>query len=91
MLIELRGHNVEHAVAPRGERRTFRLFARLLTMPRLYRLAAPLGRLAQRPFARAGAIRALPGLFGEWTRSRDLPAVARRTFRERWAELERER
>jgi L-lactate dehydrogenase complex protein LldF len=91
MLIELRNQNVEHAVAPGGERLIFRLFARLLTMPRLYRLAAPLGRLAQRPFTRAGVIRKLPGPFGEWTRSRDLPPVAPRTFTEHWAEVDRER
>jgi L-lactate dehydrogenase complex protein LldF len=90
MLIELRAENVQDAVAPAQERRIFRLFARLLTMPRLYRLAAPLGRLAQRPFARDGGIGAIPGFFGEWTRTRDLPAVARRTFSERWADLERE-
>jgi L-lactate dehydrogenase complex protein LldF len=90
MLIELRNENVEHEVAPRGERLVFRLFARLLTRPRLFRLAASLGRLAQRPFARSGAIRGLPGLFGEWTRTRDLPPGARQTFTERWASLERE-
>jgi L-lactate dehydrogenase complex protein LldF len=91
MLIELRRENVTQAVAPAGEGRVFRLFARLLTMPGLYRLAAPLGRLAQRPFARAGAIGRLPGFFAEWTRTRDLPAIAPRTFTERWADLERER
>ena len=90
MLIELRKENVEHAVAPRAERLAFRLSARLLTMPWLYRLAAPLGRLLQRPFARAGVIRRLPLVFGEWTRTRDLPAIAPRTFSERWAELERD-
>jgi L-lactate dehydrogenase complex protein LldF len=90
MLIELRNENVEQRVAPRGERLIFRLFARLLTRPRLYRLAAPLGRLAQRAFLRKGAIATLPGPFGEWTRTRDLPPVAPRTFTERWAELERE-
>ena len=90
MLIELRNENVERAVAPRGERLIFRLFARLLARPRLFRLAGTLGRLAQRPFMRGGAITALPGLFGEWTRTRDLPAVAQQTFTERWAELERE-
>ncbi len=90
MLIELRQENIEHRIAPRGERVIFRLFARLLTRPWLYRLAAPLGRLAQRPFMRGGAIGALPGPFGEWTRTRDLPPVASRTFTERWAELERE-
>jgi L-lactate dehydrogenase complex protein LldF len=91
MLIELRSENVERAVAPRGERSVFGLFARLLARPRLYRLAVRLGRLAQRPFTTGGAIRRLPGLFGEWTRTRDLPPVAPRTFTERWAELERER
>jgi L-lactate dehydrogenase complex protein LldF len=90
MLIELRNENVEHEVAPRGERLVFRLFARLLTRPRLFRLAASFGRLAQRPFTRGDAIRGLPGLFGEWTRTRDLPPVARQTFTERWAALERE-
>ena len=59
-------------------------------MPGLFRLAAPVARVLQRPFARDGAIRRLPLFFGEWTRSRDLPAVAGRTFSERWAELERE-
>jgi L-lactate dehydrogenase complex protein LldF len=90
MLIELRKDNVERAVAPGAERFVFRIVARLLTMPGLFRLAAPVARVLQRPFARDGAIRRLPLFFGEWTRSRDLPAVARRTFSERWAELERE-
>jgi L-lactate dehydrogenase complex protein LldF len=89
MLIALRRDNVEAAVAPGPERVVFRLFARLLTRPALYRLAAPLGRLLQAPFARGGAIRRLPLFLGEWTRTRDLPAVAARTFSERWAELER--
>jgi L-lactate dehydrogenase complex protein LldF len=91
MLIELRSENVERAVAPRRERSVFGLFVRLLTRPWLYRLAVRLGRLSQRPFTSGGAIRRLPGLFGEWTRTRDLPPVASRTFTERWAELERER
>jgi L-lactate dehydrogenase complex protein LldF len=90
MLIELRNENVERAVAPRGERLVFRALARLLARPRLYRLAAALGRLAQRPFVRDGGLHALPGLLGEWTRTRDLPPVASRTFTERWAALERE-
>ncbi len=90
MLIELRKENVERGVAPGPERLVFKIFARLLTMPGLYRLAAPVGRLLQRPFARGGGIRRLPLFLGEWTRTRDLPAIAPRTFAERWAELERE-
>jgi len=91
MLIELRKENVERRVAPGSERLVFRLVARLLAMPRLYRLGAPLARLLQRPFVRDGAIHHLPLFFGEWTRTRDLPAVAPRTFTERWAQVERER
>jgi L-lactate dehydrogenase complex protein LldF len=91
MLIELRKDNVVHGVAPAAERSAFRLVGRLLRSPALYRMGAPLARLVQRPFARGGRIRRLPTFLGEWTRHRDLPAVASRTFSERWRELERER
>ena len=90
MLIELRREVDQQGIAPWPERAVFGAFAWLLQRPRLYRLSARLGRLLQRPFVRGGRIRWLPGLFGEWTRTRDLPAVARRTFHERWAALERE-
>jgi hypothetical protein len=40
---------------------------------------------------RDGTIRRLPRFLSSWTHTRDLPAVARRTFQERWAELEGER
>jgi L-lactate dehydrogenase complex protein LldF len=90
MLVELRREVDERGIAPWPERVAFKALAWLLRRPRLYRLAAPLGRSLQRPFARGGRIRALlPGL-GEWTRTRDLPPVANRTFQERWAALERE-
>jgi len=89
MLIELRREVDEKRIAPWTERIVFKAFGWLLTRPALYRLAAPVGRLLQRPFVRDGAIRSLP-LFGDWTRTRDLPAVARRTFRERWKGLETE-
>jgi L-lactate dehydrogenase complex protein LldF len=91
MLVELRRQVDEQRVAPWSERVAFRTLARILTSPALYRLAARAGRLAQRPFARGGAIRGVPLALGEWTRTRDLPPVAARTFQERWAELERER
>jgi len=89
MLIELRREVDEKRIAPWTERIVFKSFGWLLRRPALYRLAAPVGRLLQRPFVRDGAIRSLP-LFGDWTRTRDLPMVARRTFRERWRNLELE-
>jgi L-lactate dehydrogenase complex protein LldF len=90
MLVELRRQVDEQRIAPWPERLVFGLFGWLLQRPGLYRLSARLGRILQRPFVRDGAIRRLPLFFGEWTRTRDLPAVASRTFQERWAELERE-
>ncbi|MGH7277838.1 MAG: LutB/LldF family L-lactate oxidation iron-sulfur protein [Candidatus Rokuibacteriota bacterium] len=91
MLVELRKEVDERKIAPWSERVLFKSVARLLARPALFRLAAPVARLLQWPLARQGAIGRLPFFFGRWTRTRDLPAVAPRTFSERWAELERER
>lgn len=85
MLIELRREVDEGKIAPWIERVTFKLLTRVLTRPALYRLAARAGRVLQRPFVRGGAIGHLPLFLGDWTRTRDLPPVAARTFQERWA------
>src|SRR3989475_4480078 len=85
MLIELPREGGEAKIAPWTERVAFTLLSRLLRHPRLYRLAARAGRLLQRPFAGSGRVSRLPLFFGEWTRTRDLPPVASRTFQERWA------
>ncbi|MBI1733847.1 MAG: iron-sulfur cluster-binding protein [Candidatus Rokubacteria bacterium] len=90
MLVELRRQLDEQRIAPWAERVAFKTLATVLRRPALYRLAARAGRLVQAPFARAGTIRGVPLVFGEWRRTRDLPAVAPRTFQERWAELERD-
>jgi L-lactate dehydrogenase complex protein LldF len=90
MLIELRRDLDERRIAPWPERVVFKTFARLLRRPALYRLAARGARLFQMPFVRDGAVRGVPFFFVDWTRTRDLPAVAPRTFQERWPELERE-
>jgi len=87
MLIALRHRLDRERIAPLGERLMFRIFGRVLASPALFRLGAALGRLAQRPFVRDGRLRSLPLLFGRWTRSRDLPPLARRTFSERWKDL----
>jgi L-lactate dehydrogenase complex protein LldF len=90
MLIDLRREASERRIAPWPERALFAAFGWLLQHPALYRAAARLGRLAQRPLVRGGAIRRAPPMLGEWTRTRDLPPIAARTFQERWADLERE-
>jgi L-lactate dehydrogenase complex protein LldF len=90
MLIELRKEVDERRIAPWSERVVFAGLGRVLRRPAFYRAATRIGRLLQRPFTRGGTIRRLPLFFGDWTRTRDLPAVAARTFQERWSELERE-
>ncbi len=46
-----------------------------------------LGRVAQRLLPHHGGwIRRAPSLLGGWTSTRDLPPIAAKTFRERWAE-----
>ena len=89
MLIELRKDVNERRIAPWSERVVFGALGRLLQHPALYRVAARLGRWLQRPFVRGEVIRRVPLVFGDWTRTRDLPPVAARTFQERWADLER--
>jgi L-lactate dehydrogenase complex protein LldF len=89
MLIELRKDVSERRIAPWSERVVFGALGRLLQHPALYRVAARLARLVQRPFVRGDVIRRVPLVFGDWTRTRDLPPIAARTFQERWAELER--
>jgi L-lactate dehydrogenase complex protein LldF len=56
--------------------------------PRLYRLAAALAVRAMRLFSRKGWITRMP-LAGGWTRYRDLPAPAGRTFMEQLRRQER--
>jgi L-lactate dehydrogenase complex protein LldF len=90
MLVELRREVSEQRVAAWPERLVFKAFAWLLARPALYRRAAPLARLLQRPFARGHVLPHLPLFAGEWTRTRDLPVVAGSTFQERWPALERE-
>jgi L-lactate dehydrogenase complex protein LldF len=87
MLIELREHLDREKIAPWSERVVFRAFRRLLMSETAFRASTRAGRLLQKPFVRGGRLRGLPLLFARWTRTRDLPPVAPRTFRERWKDL----
>ena len=60
-------------------------FATVMSTPWLLNLGRRLGRMLAKPMLRNGRIgpTGLP-LISRWTRARDLPAPAARTFRERW-------
>jgi L-lactate dehydrogenase complex protein LldF len=83
VLVHLRAKAVE-ATPSTAEHASMRAAAWIFAGPRRFRLATRLGRLAQRPFARAGTIRRVPGPLSAWTRTRDLPPLARESFREWW-------
>jgi L-lactate dehydrogenase complex protein LldF len=74
---------------PSLEHTTFRAWAFAWRRSGRYRLFAGASRLGQRLFARRGRIRKAPFPLSRWTRGRDLPPVAKETFRERWSRRER--
>lgn len=84
-LIALRRDVVKQKAGP-AERGAFRWWARMWSRPGSYALSARLARLGQVAFRRGSRIRRAPFPLSRWTRERDLPPVARRTFRERWKE-----
>jgi L-lactate dehydrogenase complex protein LldF len=74
-----------------GERLAFKLFAAVMTRPRLYEWNASGARLLQHLILREGKIgkagkflsRVVPPL-GAWTNARDLRPLAQSTFRDQW-------
>lgn len=87
MLIGLREMQ-HHAKPSRLESFAYGLWAAVLARPPLYRLALAAARMVLRPLARGGWLTRLPGPGSAWTRDRDFPAPAARSFRDRWKELE---
>ena len=49
-----------------------------------YDLLVATGRLLQAPFVQKGRLRKGIGPFGKWTATRDFPAIAKKTFGQRW-------
>jgi L-lactate dehydrogenase complex protein LldF len=83
VLLHLRSRAVR-AKSGVGERTAMRSAAWLFASRARFALAQRLGRLAQRPLVRGGAIRRLPPPLAAWTRTRDLRPIARETFRMWW-------
>jgi L-lactate dehydrogenase complex protein LldF len=93
MLLELRRDEVEGAEShvPWAERLIFRLFAWAVCHPRLFRLAARLGRRLQGGAGKPTGERwvaAMPFPASRWTDFRDFPQLAAKPFHERWEQQE---
>lgn len=98
MLLHLRHRLAESPqesenAATTGERQAAHAYSWLMSSPTALTAAAKVGRAVQKPFVSGGKVNKrvpLP-LVSQWTESRDLPAMPRRTFREIWArDLENE-
>ena len=74
--------------ATRGERFAFAWWGRLWGNARTYRWSARLARIGQLPLVRRRRIRRAPFPLSRWTSARDMPALARGSFRERWKRTE---
>lgn len=90
VLIRLR-RRIAESGAPPGERLGMKAAAFAFSNGVWLRRAQMIGRLLQRPLRRDGIIPRAPGPLAGWTRTRDLPAVPPRSFRQWWAARERTR
>jgi len=97
LLLHLRSEAQEKTTAPKppgallSERTSMRLWAWVMKRPRAYAFAGWMARLGQRLFARQGWIRKLPAApASHWTAGRDFPALAPKSFRERWKEISKQ-
>jgi len=96
LLLYLRSQVQERTKAPKpsgsllSERTLMRLWAWAMKRPWAYSLGGRLARLGQRFVARRGWIRKFPVFpLSRWTEGRDFPALAPKSFRERWKEISR--
>jgi L-lactate dehydrogenase complex protein LldF len=85
VLVHLRGKIVERRRPP-VEGTAMSALARVFGDRARYERAQRLARGGQRPLVRRGRIKRLPGPLSAWTDVRDMPPVAKQTFREWWRE-----
>lgn len=86
LLVQLR-EQLHHAPVPhsRLEHMSYRLWARMMRSPRMFRLATWLAsRTLGRWHRTTGWLRSLPGPLRGWTQKRDFPAPAPQRFRDWW-------
>jgi L-lactate dehydrogenase complex protein LldF len=88
MLLALRRRGAEGQprTAKWGEWAAFKAYGQVARRPNLYQLALKMGRVAQKPLVRNGRIRHAPGPLKGWTKQRDLPPFAKKSFSSRSVE-----
>lgn len=90
MLVQLRARKVKLGLTPLAERMAFKTYQTAFGNVTLYRMAAKSAYYLQKPLIRKGYIKQGIGPLAGWTQSRFLPMKPKKSFRERWEELQRE-
>ena len=85
VLVRLRRDQVNRRVVPWQRRLVFRWMSRVLATPGMFGLAQKVVRLLTRPWADGDWNPHLPGPGAGLTEFREVPRVARKTFRELWS------
>lgn len=91
MLLRLRGDGVRATGGKASERAAMRLWRGLMQHPAWYRAAGRVAALAMRLGSRGGQVRRLPPPLNAWTRTRDFPPFAKKSFTQLWRERQRRR
>lgn len=88
MLLELRRDTVEEGKAPLFDRTAMQAFLQMMQNQSRYEAAGKLGSLGTRLLAalNGGVVKSMPGPLSAWTKRRDFPPLAGRSFREQWRE-----
>jgi L-lactate dehydrogenase complex protein LldF len=86
MLLKLRADGIKVGKAPAWLKLGLRLYRLVVVRPWLYRLGGQMGRVGLNVLARNGWIKKLPGPLAAWTDYRDFPALAPKSFSQRWRE-----
>jgi L-lactate dehydrogenase complex protein LldF len=84
MLLSLRDQSTVEGKTPSWVTAGLWLLRYLAVRPRAFRVAQRAARVASRTAARDGWIRFVPGHLSRWTDRRDFPALAPRSFMQRW-------
>lgn len=91
MLLRLRADGVAAGKAKVIEKIAIGGYRVAMSNPRFYRAGGKMAAFATRLLSRKGRVRRLPPPLHLWTRQRDFPPFAKKSFTERWEERQRQR
>ena len=86
LLLKLRNLQVEEGLVGKAQKVAFKAFENTMKSPALYKISGKAARVTQKPLLRNGSIKSLPGPMSGWTDFRELPPLAKKSFRELWKE-----